>query len=114
MHHMEHQRERLSRGVARPGVCALRATRPRQREAWNHTILENAGQAAVHLISASLIDEEIKRRIGIWLLDYYQKMVTVSFYCDIHEVSEAAWGTSPAAPHGNDRDKIVVLGCSRG
>lgn len=76
--------------------------------------LENAGHGCkVHPITRSsfiFIDEEIKRRIGM-AADYFQKMVNVRLYCDIHrhEVSEAAWGYTSAVLHGEDRDKIASL-----
>ncbi|WP_077597415.1 hypothetical protein [Olsenella urininfantis] len=76
--------------------------------------LENAGHGCkVHPITRSsfiFIDEEIKRRIGM-AADYFQKMVNVRLYCDIHrhEVSEAVWGYTSAVLHGEDRDKIASL-----
>lgn len=73
--------------------------------------LENAGHGCkVYPITRSsfvFIDDEIKRRVG--LSDgYFQKMVNVRLYCDIHrhELSEAAWGYTSAVLHGLCREEI--------
>lgn len=73
--------------------------------------LENAGRGCkVYPITRSsfiFIDDEIKRRVG--LSDgYFQKMVNVRLYCDIHrhEISEAAWGYTSAVLHGSSREEI--------
>lgn len=61
------------------------------------------------------IDDEIRRRIAS-ADGYYQKMVNVRLYCDIHkhEISEAAWGYTSAILHGATRDAVQVLLQGRG
>ena len=73
--------------------------------------LENAGRGCrtfpITRDSFVFIDDEIKRHIEM-TEDYYQKMVNIRLYCDIHrhEVSKAAWGFTSAVLHGLDRQEI--------
>lgn len=83
------------------------------------SFLENDGHGCktmpITRASFVFIDDEIRRRIAS-AAGYYQKMVNVRLYCDIHkhEISEATWGYTSAILHGATRDDVRALLQDRG
>ena len=83
------------------------------------TFLENAGNGCRVLPITKdgfvFIDDEIRKRIAS-ANGYYQKMVNVRLFCDIHrhDISESAWGYTSAILHGKSRDCVQEQLAQRG